>query len=311
MILFLYGPDTYRSRQKLNEIIKHYEKIHKNGLNLRYFDGENLDFKDFKNEFQQTSIFKEKKLAVLTNVFSNSEFKENFLKENENFLDSQIILLFYEEKKILKNDSFFKFLNKNAKCQEFELLNDEKLKNWIKKEFTEYQITIDLLALEKLIDFVGSDLWQMNNEIKKLAAFKNDSLYLTKKDIELLVKPTIIETNIFELIETIALKRKKRAFVLLQRHFEKGESPVYLLTMINYQFRNLLIIKSSESYSGFSNNVQFKMHPFVFRKTKEQTKNFTLEELKMIYQKIFETDLAIKTGKIGPEAGIEMLIAEI
>ena len=26
MILFLYGPDTYRSRQKLNEIIEHYKK---------------------------------------------------------------------------------------------------------------------------------------------------------------------------------------------------------------------------------------------------------------------------------------------
>ncbi|PIQ92378.1 MAG: hypothetical protein COV69_02735 [Parcubacteria group bacterium CG11_big_fil_rev_8_21_14_0_20_39_14] len=27
MIIFLYGPDTYRSRQKLNEIIEYYKKV--------------------------------------------------------------------------------------------------------------------------------------------------------------------------------------------------------------------------------------------------------------------------------------------
>ena len=46
MTILLYGLDTYRSRQKLNEIIENYKKVRKSGLNLRFFDGKELDFPD-------------------------------------------------------------------------------------------------------------------------------------------------------------------------------------------------------------------------------------------------------------------------
>ncbi len=62
MIIFLYGQDTYRSHQKLNEIIEHYKKIHKSGINLKYFDGANLNSQDFQDEIRQTSMFDEKKI---------------------------------------------------------------------------------------------------------------------------------------------------------------------------------------------------------------------------------------------------------
>src|SRR4030042_1330704 len=105
MIIFLYGQDTYRSRQKLNGIIEQYKKIHKSGLNLRYLDGQNLDFQDFKEEMQSLSMFKEKKLMVLENSFSNIDFKERFLEDSKRFLNSENIILFYEQGKILANDS--------------------------------------------------------------------------------------------------------------------------------------------------------------------------------------------------------------
>ena len=68
MIIFLYGQDTYRSCQKLKEIIGHYKEIHKSGLNLRYFDRGNLNFQDFKSETETLSIFREKKLVVLNKL---------------------------------------------------------------------------------------------------------------------------------------------------------------------------------------------------------------------------------------------------
>jgi DNA polymerase III delta subunit len=87
MIIFLYGPDTYRSRQKLNEIIEHYKKIHKSGLNLKYLNLSEKDLEDFKDEFQSISMFTEKKLLVLEGAFTNQNFKENFLKKPKKFID--------------------------------------------------------------------------------------------------------------------------------------------------------------------------------------------------------------------------------
>jgi len=311
MIIFLYGPDTYRSRQKLNEIIEHYKKIHKSGLNLKYFDLQKSSYQDFKDEIQQVSMFKEKKLLVLKNIFSNPDFKIKFLEQGKNFVKSDDIILIYEENKISESDSFSKFLKKEGKSQEFKLLEDYRLKNWVKKEFDNCQTEIDSKALGRLIDYVGNNLWQMANEIKKLVSYKKKGK-IEAADIKLLVRPKI-ETDIFKTIDALAEKKKNLALNLIHNHLEKGDTPLYLLAMINFQFRNLLAIKDliekNTPYSRIIN--QSNLHPFIVKKIFQQAKRFTLPQLKKIYQKIFEADLAIKTGKIEPETGLDLLIAEI
>ena len=308
MLIFLYGPDTYRSRQKLSEIIKEYRKLYKSGLNFKYLNCAKLKFQEFNDEIRQTSMFKEKKMIILTNSFSNTEFKEKFREQGKFFADSDSIIVFYEEGQISKKDSFFTFLKKEAKTQEFKPLNGIKLKNWVREEFKKLGAEIEDRALDKLIFFVDDNLWQMITEIKKLSTFAADK-EIRVRDIELLVNPKI-ESDIFKTIDAIASRDKKRALSLLKAHLEKGDSPLYLFSMINFQFRNLLVIKDliMRNFSSFSSS---DLHPFVVRKTRFLARKFEILELKKIYQKIFEVDLAIKTGKVDPEAALELLVTEI
>lgn len=335
MIIFLYGPDTYRSRQKLNEIVEHYRKIHKSGLNLKFFKEEGADFAEFQGEIKSISMFAEKKLIVLEGIFTNQDFKENFLKNQKEFIDSKDVILFYEKKEILKTNPLFKFLKKYAKCQEFELLDEPRLKNWIKKEVEDEGAKIDEYALQLLINFVGNNLWQISNEIKKLVSYRaprqrgeggkeNGALFdhknkktIEEKDVKLLVKPKI-ETDIFETIDALSQRNRKKALHLLQKHLEKGDSPYYLFSMINFQFRNLLIMKPHELKGGLYgyNALQvlakkLGIHPYVARKAIQEAKKFSFDELKKIYRKIFQIDLDIKTGKVEPETGLDLLIAGI
>jgi len=326
MIIFLYGEDSYRAREKLKEIIAEYKKIHKSGLNLKYLDfskkeSEEASFANFKDGIRQISMFKEKKLAVITNPFLNISFKEMFLKEVKDFIKSDDLILLCQEDKVNGNDSLFKFLKKNVKCQEFNSLGGQKLKNWVKKEFEKYKAKIETPVLEKLIDYVGNDLWRLSNEIKKLVSYKGKPAFakasagqreIKTQDIELLVRSKI-ETDIFKTIDAIAQKNKKQALKLLHKHLEKGDSPLYLLSMINYQFRNLLIVKDLIQKQKPYNVILKKsgLHPFVFRKNYSQSQQFSFSELKKTYQKIFQVDLDIKTGRVEPEVGLDLLIAEI
>ena len=139
---------------------------------------------------------------------------------------------------------------------------------------------------------------------------KNEEIEV--KDIELLVRPKI-EIDIFKTINALAQKNRKQALKLLHKHLEKGDSPLYLLSMINYQFRNLLIVKELIENCQTYNTILRKsgLHPFVAKKSFFQSQKFTLEELKKIYQKIFQVDLDMKTGKIKPELALETLIIQI
>jgi len=309
MIIFLFGEDTYRMREKLKEMIEEYKKIRTSRLDLRYFEGDDDFFGDFEDSLKQASMFKERKMAVLFNPLDNNDFKEKFLEQLKDFSRSEDIIIIYQERKVDKKTLLFKKLTKNAKTQEFELLNYEKLKLWTKKKIETQQARIDSQALDKLIEYVGNDLWRMSNEIQKLVNYKKS---IGIKEVGILVKANI-ETDIFETIDAISQKNKKQALKLLHKHLEKGDSPLYLLTMINYQFRNLLIVKNFVEKKKPYNLILKKsgLHPFVVKKSYYQCQKFSFPELKKIYQKIFQADLDIKTGKIEPTTALDLLLAGI
>jgi DNA polymerase-3 subunit delta len=315
MLIFLYGEDSFRSKRKLQEIIEEYKKVHKNGLNLTIIDCQSADFEDFKREIETVSMFKEKKLIILKNAFSAVEFEKSLLDCKNNLLkDKENIIVFFEDGKADSRKSFFKFLEKNSKSQEFKSLSALQLLAFAKKEFEKYGVKIQNEALGQLVIFCGSDLWRLFNEIKKLAAFKvKDKIReVNLKDVELMVNSEI-ETDIFKTIDAIARKNKKQALGLLYSHLEDGDSVPYLLSMINFQFRNLLLIKDLlEKRTQYHLIAQKSgIHPFVVRKSYELCEKFTLPEIKKIYQKIFEADINIKTGKIEPQTALDLLIAGI
>ena len=83
--------------------------------------------------------------------------------------------------------------------------------------------------------------------------------------------------------------------------------------MIAYQFRNFLIIKELiEKGSPYANIAKKSgLHPFVIKKNYYLCNQFSLPQLKKIYQKIFLIDSSIKTGKVDAETALDLLISEI
>jgi DNA polymerase III subunit delta len=295
----------------MEEMVKSYKDVHKKGLSLVIFDGQNLDFDDLANQLKTNSMFKEKKLLIIKDVFSNKKFKEDFLKNAKKFVDSDDLVLFYEGAGIDKRDALLKFLLEKSKAQEFTALEGAKLETWLKKYIAECGLEIEPLAIKKLIFYVGNDLWQMQNEVAKLKNYAKNRKILID-DVALLVKPKI-ENDIFETIDSLAQKRKDKALYLLHKHLEKGDSPLYLLSMINFQFRNLLIVRDlvEKKIPFYEVAKRSGLHPFVAKKTYWQAEKFDLVQLKKIYHKIFQIDLAIKTGKIEPEAALDILVADL
>ena len=271
MIIFLYGEDSYRSKRKLEEIILGYKKVHKSGLNLIYINAKEASFKDFYSNFRVSSMFAEKKLIVLNNVFSNVKFQEEFLENIKGFAN---------------------------------------LKKWIVAEFSKTETKIDSFAMDLLANCVKTDLWRMANEINKLANYRAGGA-VKKEDVEQLVAPGI-ENDIFKTIDALASKNKKLALSLLHEHLDGGDNTLYLLSMIAYQFKNLLIIKELIDKKNQYQIIVKKsgLHPFVAQKTYSLCGQFSMPELKKIYRKIFQIDLDIKTGKVEPETALDLFVYE-
>jgi len=309
MIILLYGEDTYRSKNKLKKILEKYQNQAE--TSLENIDASDVKYRDFNDQARQTSMFANRKLVILRNVFSNKEFRDAFLEEAERWNESEDIILLYEEDKIRKNDVLLKFIKKNAEMERFQPLEGKELKEWANKEFNKYEVKIRSKALSVLLDFVGDDLWKLSNEIQKLANYKKGG-EVKVEDVKNMVRPDL-ETDIFKTVDAFALKNKNKALGLIQEHLDQGDSPLYILHMINYQLRNLLTVKQLKQQGKTSSQIKKKtdLHPYVVKKTLGQSNNFTLEEIKKIYHRLFEVDLNIKTGKIDKEEGLKELIARV
>jgi len=313
MIYFIYGQDSYRAKKKLEEIVLGYKKVHKSGLNLIYVDASEDDFKDFYNNLIITSMFAEKKLIVLKNTFSNSKFQEDFLENKNNLEETKDIIIVYEDGLPDKRTKFFKALQKCAKCQELEYLQPAMLKKWILQELEKGSLKtkINPDALEILANFAKNDLWRVANEINKLSNYRMGGC-IKREDVELLVRPDI-ENDIFKTIDALASKDKKKALFLLHKHLEDGENHLYLLSMISYQFRNLLMVKELQEAGVPYQLISKKsgLHPFVAQKIYYMCNQFSMPQLKKIYHEIFKVDSDIKTGKVEPETSLDLLLSKI
>lgn len=329
MVFFFYGEDSYRIRQKISSVIAGYQAKHKSGLNFGRFDfSREGEWDKFKNFIDSFSMFAEKKLAVLDGVLNTkkSEAQNKFLefleasdiaKDQERFVVIGQELRRAEEKKgggyVLgeAKELFKKLTAKNVSFQEFENLSGAKLEAWIRKEIESRGGKFEAQAVRALADYVGSDLYRMSNEIDKLISFKAGQTVLAA-DVEIQVKAKL-ENDIFKTVDALAARRGSQAIKLLHQHLEEGESEIYLLSMLVYQFRNLLLVKS-QAEKGLSFDVlakKLKMHPFVLRKSFDQSRNFTYKFLSQIYERLFEIDVAIKSGRLEPGLALDLAVKEI
>lgn len=340
--LLLYGEDEFRLRQKLEEIVE-FQKARQSGLDLIRLDFAKIPPEDFYNEVRTLPIFGAKKLIILENVFSCQETSEKILEYFSEKRGGNDLFVFVD-KNLDKHQPLFNFLKENGQSQEFSFLGRKSLIVWINKEAKNLGARMSLAATEKLADYFKDNLWALENEIKKLAAFNlgmsrpsgasEAGRMVESEDIDLLSKPILPELNIFKTVEAIsrdnsydisgnpARYKKSLVLQLIRQSLETGESPVYLLAMIAFQFRNLLAAKglagqektvfASRGTQGATHLAKVMGVPYFAAKNYySQAQKFTLGYLKRIYSLILESDLNIKTGRVNPRQEIELLVSRL
>lgn len=306
MIILLYGPDSYRLKQAKDSLVSRYNLKYPGGMNRFYLDlSEQLDVDQFETAVKSSSFFNEHKLIVCKNIFgrkTTAELVAGYIKEYDIAHASDITLVAVEagaEKELtIKNKELFRLLSGDKNIvKNIEPLSGAKLAEWARKEFEARGCSIEPTALINLLNMTGNDSWAIINEIDKLAAYKADKI--TVPDIIDLVHAKV-DMNIFDLIDALGAKNCPRAMELLYKELKTGRDPYYILTMVIYQFRNLLMIKDLKNRGLAESEIiqKAKIHPFVVKKIMNSSNNLTMEGLRSIYQYLSLLDIRSKNGLV-------------
>jgi len=310
MIYFLYGPDTYRSREKLKELIAKNQI----GFNVERINGAKIDADELNKHISTHDLFSQKKFLVIEDMADkNNKLKEdiiNFLKKLKfNELD---FLIFYDSQ-IDKRSIIFKVLNSKAdEIYAFDLLKTAEMEVWLQKKCQAINLNINKDNLKKLSVALGDDTWLEMSELQKLKAYTNGK-EVQYEDIDKMVRGKL-DDDIFKLTDIIANNNNKsQALKLLKDQIESGSNEIYLLTMIVRQFRILIQLKSflSKTSNTFQAAKTLNLHPFVVQKSLPMVSKYPIEKLKNIFQKLLEVDLQLKSSKVSKEILLEKFVLEM
>ncbi|MBI2063747.1 MAG: DNA polymerase III subunit delta [Candidatus Yanofskybacteria bacterium] len=310
MIIFLFGRDSYRLKQNLENIVEEYKKKY-SGLALSILDlNESGGLAQLEDAIKTVSFFDEKRLIVLKNTFHQAEKVAGLIKAWDLVNDKQRILVFDENADDMslakQNKELLAILTAQPNVIKYlEPLEGKHLENWVAREFKSAGVEVDPAAIKKLVSYVGQDSWRLSQEIIKLANYSGNSRPIMSEDVDLLVRPKE-DFNIFQIVDAVAGKNKSRAAALIHDGLMAGEDPYYIFSMIAYQFRNLLrvksLIKNAVPYAGIVKKTG--LNPFVVKKTFDQCRGYDIDELRHLFTSLAQIDIEAKSGLMDMESGL-------
>lgn len=319
MHYLFYGENTFLVHEKVLFWKKKFFSNDSTGLNYLEIEGENLTKELFSSVAFSLPFLGPKRLIIVKNFLlskADETLKKDIVSDLTKVPESTIIV-FAEYGLPDARKSNFKTLNKPKISQKFDKLSGAKLMDWIDSKSREFSgSAFSPKQKIKLELFTSGDLWRLNNEIKKLCLYaqheNKDISAITDPEFESLVASDV-NASIFNFIDYIASKNLKKSFESLRDLIDSGENELYILTMIVYQFRSMLIVDELKNCHITSKEIssKSKIHPFVVGKILSNLQKFQSGSLEKYYDLLQKTDAEIKKGIIEPNLGLTLLVEKL
>ncbi len=309
-IILLHGDNSYTLRNRLKEILSKYPT-----LKVSKVDGEDAkNINDLVLDFN-VSLFQEKKLLLIQNLFENSSkiLLERFQKHITDDTSDNVLVL-VESDFVDKRTSLYKLIKTKFKFEEFPKQTSRTLIPWITDYLKESGIKISTDIAFELLGKVGEDQQALKNELDKLVVL--DKREISRDDVKTYIS-TSRESEIFELTEACLNYFVKpsphdlKEIIHLTEIFKEDYKnyPIFLSILTN-QLSQLIRIKVYEDngYGPDQISKEVQAHPFVIRKLLERAKLLKRDQLEKIFENLLILDSKFKIGELDFLSVVSLLL---
>lgn len=226
-------------------------------------------------------------------------------------------LALVEPDAVPRNERPYKELARLAEAGQAEIVlceapEERDLPDWVLRRVKQKGGAIERDAAFDLATSIGHNLRLLDSELDKLLTYRSGGGSIRREDVRLLV-PYTQEASIFDMVDAIGQQDGPKAVRLLRELDRDGAAPLYLLSMITRQFR-ILVQVSDQMDLGLGKDEIAKvigLHPFPTQKAMQQCRQWRMSDLEAAYDRLLETDLAIKTGKLPDDLALDLLVVEL
>jgi len=213
----------------------------------------------------------------------------------ENPTPTTVLVFCYKYKTLDKRKKVTKLLEKNGLVYESKKLYDNQVGEWIKRVLSGKGFTIEPKASAMLVEFLGTDLSKINNELEKLQIVLPKGSVISAKHIEENIGFSK-DYNVFELRKALGEKNQLKAYKIAQYFSENPkDNPLVMTTSLVFGFFVQLL-----QYHGLKDknpkNVAavLKVNPYFLKDYDVALRNYPMKKVSQIVATLRDVDVKSK-----------------
>ena len=300
-IYFLMGEESYYI-DKLSDYIE--EKVlseDEKGFNQTVLYGRDVTIEDIVSTAKRYPMMAERQVVIVKEAQYLSRTIDKIESYAENPMPTTVLVICYKYKTLDKRKKVTKLLAKNGIVYESKKLYENQVGDWIKRVLSGKKYSIEPKANAMLVEFLGTDLSKINNELEKLQIILPKGSTITPHHIEENIGFSK-DFNVFELRKAIGDRNQLRAYTIADNFAQNPkDNPIVMTTSLVFSFFVQLL-----KYHGLKdknpNNVAkvLGVNPFFLKDYDIALKNYPMRKVSQIVASLRDVD--VKSKGVGANA---------
>lgn len=254
--------------------------------------GRDVTVDDIVGNAKRFPMMAEKQVIIVKEAQDLSRSIEQLTGYAENPQPSTVLVLCYKYKKLDKRKKLHKAISKTGIIYDNKRLYENQVVDWIRKELQSRNYQIAPKAAQMLVEFLGTDLGKIDNELQKLQLICAEGTNIT---------PEIIEENIgiskdfnnFELRKAIGERDSLKAHRIINYFAQNPKDNPMLMTvsLLFSFFSQLLQYHGLEDRSKGNVAKVLKVNPYFVSDYTVAAKNYPMKKVSSIVSFLREADV--------------------
>ncbi|ESU21217.1 DNA polymerase III, delta subunit [Flavobacterium enshiense DK69] len=294
-IYFLMGEEPYYIDKLAEYIEENILQEHERDFNQTVLYGRDVTVEDIVGNAKRFPMMADRQVVIVKEAQELSRTIEKLDAYAEKPQPTTVLVICYKYKTLDKRKKVTKTLNKAGVVFESKKLYENQVGDWLKRVLAGKKLSIEPKAAAMFVDFLGTDLSRIANEIDKLAIILKPGETIT---------PAIIEENIgfskdfnpFELRKAIGERNQLKAYQIAD-HFAQNpkDNPIVLtIGLVFGFFSQLLQYHGLKDKSPANVAKTLKINPYFVKDYDVALKNYPMKKVSAIVSTLRDVDVKSK-----------------
>ena len=309
-IYFLMGDEPYYIDKISDFIEENILDEAEKGFNQQVMYGRDASIEDIVSSAKRYPMMAERQVLIVKEAQDLSRNIEKLVSYAENPQPTTVLVINYKYKKLDKRKKLHKVIAKTGLIYESKKLYENQVSDWIRRVLSGKKYQIEPKAAQMLVEFLGTDLSKISNELDKLMLILPKETIINDKHIEDNIGISK-DFNNFELRKAVGEKDIVKANRIINYFAEnpKNNPLVMTISLLNGYFTQLLLFHGLKDKSKSSVAKSIGVSPYFVDEYFLAGRNYPMRKVAQVIA--FLRDADVKSKGVGASQSQRDILKEL